>query len=271
MRIRVVYHSNLYCAWGVSGGIPATLERMGHELVDDDDCDLVLVSGPEHTDPKLWIEAKSPKAVWFHESCYRDGDNFLAQFRTILKYADFAFFPAAQDTREFGGSWLPFGVDTEIFRPDGSPRTHGVAFIGQVYAKRREYLARLRAAGLNLDCFSCADSPVALGDGYRSIKVLLNLPAVSQLVVTRVTEGMACGCVVVTPELKGTAARNMVPFKDCEHLFYYDADDLGSLAHALALASPADHVGEAASTLIASEHSLENRMTTILRGAGVSA
>lgn len=106
--------------------------------------DAIIVSGPEHifrsqikgdgpniytfTDKELTIyewmhEVKPPKIFMYHESNHREDQTF--GFDEFLHLADYHFFPAVQDAETYdqehfakGRSfWLPFGVDTDIFKP----------------------------------------------------------------------------------------------------------------------------------------------------------
>ncbi len=44
---------------------------------------------------------------------------------------------------EFGGQWLPFGVDTGIFRPKPVKVVHDAAFLRTMYRKRAEYIGKV--------------------------------------------------------------------------------------------------------------------------------
>lgn len=197
MRIACFYSDNLWAGWVQNRGFPEIVRRMGHEIVDIpipptkqvtraqvekinkpiDDCDIALISGPEHL--KLWItqfypDLKIPKVGWFHESFVRDDYQLNIN---DFKWLDHFFFPDPDDAEKYKGEWLPLGVDTEMFSPPwddrigcwcatsqenriggvvyhrpvihyeeckGTPiRTIDVAFIGLMYEKRQEYLKKL--------------------------------------------------------------------------------------------------------------------------------
>jgi hypothetical protein len=106
--------------------------------------DVIIVSGPEHilrsqvkgelptpyafSDREVSLyewknEVKPPKIFMYHETNRREDQNF--GFEDYLQYGDYHFFPAIQDAETFdqehfakGRSfWLPFGVDTDVFKP----------------------------------------------------------------------------------------------------------------------------------------------------------
>ena len=220
--------------------------------------DLILASGLEHyaNNPpgmvagiptKEWDAIKVPKVAWFHESFFRDDRSF--DFTTIRPHADFFFFPAFQDAVMFAGlnfgasevcHWLPAGVDTEVFKVvDGTNREIPAAFIGSFYPKRVAYLNSLLrhikvpfmagggVAVNDIEGVNPLETVKRLAYNYSRIQVFLNLPAYSRLLVTKVYEAMACGCMMVTPSLSGTAEANMDPFQHAKHIVYYKETNLG--------------------------------------------
>lgn len=224
--------------------------------------DAIIVAGPEHLG--IWLEAvygfdawkklTVPKLAWYHESVFRED-------RTITldgdgKWCDEHFFPAAQDADFMGqehlagdrAHWLPHGVDTKMFCPgiENNVKLYGVAFTGLLYTKRQAYLQALakyhhppihhgRIMVQDLGGYRVTDATRLLVQNNRQVKVLLNLPALSEVLVTRVTEALACGTFLITPALGPTkgADKNMVQFDDTVHLKYYRPIAVPELAEQL--------------------------------------
>jgi hypothetical protein len=139
MKIAAFYSDSPFAGWVQAEGFADVLRRMGHEVVPIpvppvsqvsreqaerinkpiDDCDLVLVSGPEHlrkwirTFYKHWDSLKMPKVGWYHESFVRE--DYSLDYKTFEGMFDFHFFPDKADAEKYKGEWLPLGVDTEMF------------------------------------------------------------------------------------------------------------------------------------------------------------
>lgn len=319
MKIAVIYPSSLYASWSMSDGLSEALRRMNHEVTDlprgqgrkpftiTKDLlnaqDLVILSGPEHvlTDPAIcpfnkheltlleWRdEVKTPKAFWYHESLTREDKSW--SFAPLNPLADHHFFPAAQDASlydqdEFAkgrAHWLPFGVDTEVFRPakcvkcfgkginapslrlmgmlknpapdnaqcdaclgTGFQPTHKsieCGFIGLLYPKRVAFLNQLErhvkrgehpfvslggvALIQDIEGPQWKETAERLASNYRRIGIFLNMPHLSQLMVSKVLEVMACGTFLLTPMMEGRAEANLDPFEHCKHLCYYQESNL---------------------------------------------
>jgi glycosyltransferase involved in cell wall biosynthesis len=322
MRIAVFYPKDRSAAWSMGGGLPATLRRMGHAVTDGAirpgagsaadieaarvtmpalehlrSMDAILISGPEHLIPWLdeiygkyeWKQLQARKAAWLHESLFRE--DYSIQFDQIQPWADEYFFPAVQDA-EFcdqesfakGHShWLPFGVDTEVFKPDGFEKKEWpVAFIGGIYEKRARFLRALsrhaippiRIGGVMIDVmgFQALESAKRLADCYRRTSVFFNLPALSQCLVSKVYEVMACGTFLLTPMLSADrgVAKNQAAFTSGHHLVYYRSSNLPYVAQLLREWSSEEKSAER--EMIAASgcreahanHSLENRLKVIM-------
>lgn len=248
MKLACFYPGSLYCAWSVSIGLVDTLERMGHQVVavpiagmensirregraaaqlnqsayptSGDLCgyDGILLSGPEHMQPELaalypdWNEIDVPKVSWLHETVERE-DYGRLPIELIKGLAQATFTPAFQD-QKFGMEWLPFGVDTEVFRPDWNVRKEfDAAFIGLMYPKRAQFMEALRPHLGGVEILHCniqvadlggvrmRDSAALYADNLRRIKVFVNLPTLCQHTVTKVYEVLACGTFLITPAI----------------------------------------------------------------------
>jgi hypothetical protein len=256
MRIQnvVVFHNTaaVGSAWCCAEGIVSVLREMGYNVVDGGNprlsqipiahlrnADLIVLGAPEWFAGELqkhygfaWPTLKARKAAWYAESFHRDDRDF--DFSTVRSLADRHYFPAIQDAEEFGGEWLPFGADTSIFWPKSSAVLYDAAFLGTMYRKRAEYLARIGYSLARIQSVSSPDvrkSFELLADAYCSTRIFVNLPAYSRLLVTKVVEVMACGTFLLTPRLDHPSAyRNMAPFQDCKHLVYYDPHDPEEIA-----------------------------------------
>ena len=252
MRLACFHPASVFCAWSVATGLVDTLNRMGHETAGFSldvttqsidprmyptaeqlrGFDGIVISGPEHVRGHLlklypkWRKISVPKVAWMHETVEREdyGRMNLDQVGTV---ADKTFCPAIQDEK-YGFKWLPFGVDTAVFKPDAKqPKQYDTAFIGLVYPKRAEFLQKLKpflnGVILRLGNVQVSDlsgvrvrETVALyADNLRKIKVFVNLPSLSELVVTKVYEALACGTFLITPAIP--EPRN---FDDIQAHFY---------------------------------------------------
>jgi Glycosyl transferases group 1 len=248
MKLACFYPGSLYCAWSVATGLVDTLERLGHhvlalpmEAVENPirredrpaqattrhnfpssaalrDFDGIILSGPEHMRPELlalypdWRSIDVPKVSWLHETVERE-DYGRLPIEAIRELADFTFTPAYQD-QKFGMEWLPFGVDTHVFKPDCNVRREfDAAFIGLMYPKRERFLQALRPHLQGVEIRHCnlqvtdlggiriRDTAALYADNLRRIKVFVNLPTLCQLAVTKVYEVLACGTFLITPAI----------------------------------------------------------------------
>jgi glycosyltransferase involved in cell wall biosynthesis len=235
VKIAAFFSDSPYASWGQSQGFAAVLRRMGHEVVDIavppvktlkasqvakinkpiDECDLVIVSGPEHLKDWIcqfysqWNKLKAPKVGWYHES-------FHAREDYKLKYADFEglfdvhCFPDRDDAEKFKGEWLPLGIDSEMFPPRQKNADIEAAFIGLMYPKRVRFLESLQplldiplriANGSilvqDIDGLNVKRSTELLAETYRRVKVFVAFPSICNVLVAKILEAMASGCLLV--------------------------------------------------------------------------
>lgn len=248
MRIAVFYSDNPFAGWIQTHGFAEVLERVGHEVVriaipcqggyvkrEDadrinkpiDDCDLIIVSGPEWL--RKWIQAfypqwsklKAPKVGWYHESFVRE--DFTLDYANYERMFDFHFFPDKNDAEKYRGEFLPLGVDTAIFKDKlCCERDIEVGFIGLMYPKRGKFVEEVKpllgdiniqmryacqserglipaVAVFDFDGLNVRKSMELLADTYRRIKVFVTFPSMSSVVVAKVLESLACGCTLVCP------------------------------------------------------------------------
>jgi copper chaperone CopZ len=163
-------------------------------------------------------------------------DDMATAYRSAAELCDAVVYSDAADRVlvEAAGKpalWLPFGVDTRLFRPDTPflARQPRAFFRGKVealghaseYSDRRRLLEHLRARDLvELVPYLPGEvDPHRLADDFNRFQVALNLPSVFAGHPTRVLEGMACGCCVVTNRT-GLAEVDGL-FQGDTHLVYY--------------------------------------------------
>jgi hypothetical protein len=151
----------------------------------------------------------------------------LARLQDFEGMFDFHFFPDKADAEKYKGEWLPLGVDTEMFnRANGCfypKRDIEVGFIGLMYPKRARFVNELAphlgdikiayrtscqserglipAIGVwDFDGLNVRRSMQLLAETYRRIKVFVTFPSLSNVLVAKVLESLACGCLLVAPK-----------------------------------------------------------------------
>lgn len=248
MKIAAFYSDSPFAGWVQTHGFAEVLERMGHEVVriaippvtqvtkelaekvnkPIDDCDLIIVSGPEHLRKWIiafypqWNSLKIPKVAWYHESFVRE--DYTLDYAHYEAMFDYHFFPDRSDADKYKGEFLPLGVDTEMFSPHPAvERDIDVAFIGLMYPKRARFVGELKPhlgdihikyligcqseRGLipsigvwDADGLNIRRSMQLLAETYRRIKVFVTFPSLSNVLVAKVLESLACGCKLVAPK-----------------------------------------------------------------------
>jgi glycosyltransferase involved in cell wall biosynthesis len=303
MKLAYWYPASTFSAWSISLGAVDALRRMGHEVVDCgivagtqslnqsdypslaelDAMDGILISGPEHMRAYItalypeWEKVKTRKAAWMHETVQRE-DYGTLNVENIKRLADVVFCPAVQD-EAYGFKFLPFGVDTEVFRPEPAvARDISVCFIGLMYPKRSAYLARVREHLREIELklgnvevkaegkVDARKTVLAYAEVLRRIKVFVNLPTLSQLLVTKIYEVAASGACLVTPTVKGIAERNHLFVRD--NICLYNEDDPAALAASVKSLLGDDQkrsgLAQRAAAEMYSEHRIELRLQKIL-------
>lgn len=259
----------------------AQVERINKPI---DDCEMVIVSGPEWL--KTWIKTfypqwsslKMPKVAWYHESFVRE--DMTLNYADYESMFDFHFFPDANDADKYKGEWLPLGVDTEMFHVEHRERDIDVAFIGLMYPKRARFVEELKPhlgdIKLEMRCgfqsdhglipaIACYDfnglnirkSMQLLAETYNRIKVFVTFPSLSNVVVAKVLESMACGCKLVSPKQS-----------DLSHYFGYTGayECASNIRRALDMSIP---MGNAAAIHVHDCHRMELRFEQIFSKVGL--
>jgi len=284
-----VFHpgSSVRSPYSCSEGLVELLRQLGHEVHSFTNLsvsieqlrgmDLILLSSLEWYASKIinaygdqWQTIKAAKVAWYVESFQRDDQSF--DFGVCRKVADHHYFPAIQDAKAYGGTWLPFGADTTIFRPFDTPKLYEAAFLGSLYAKRAEYVRRINANIIHIQSVDDPDkrrSAELLAYACSTPKIFVNLPSLSRLMVTKVTEVMACGTFLLTPKIDHPSAlQNMEPFVDRRHLAYYDPEkpeQIGELiAYYLAHEDQRNAIAAAGLAEVRQRHTFLQRVQRIL-------
>jgi len=249
-----------------------------------DDAEMVIVSGPEHL--RKWINTfypdfsklKMPKVAWYHESFERE--DYTLDYRNFEGLYDFHFFPDKSDAEKYKGEWLPLGCDTVTFQYHEDFPTHrdiDVAFIGLMYPKRARFVQELTEhlgdikidyryacqsekglvpaiAVYDFDGLNVRRSMELLAETYRRIKVFVTFPSLSNVLVAKVLESLACGCSLVAP-------KQPVDLKN-----YYSYESPKECAEAIkkVIAEPISGVSE-----VYEKHRMELRFEQIFQKAGV--
>ena len=171
--------------------------------------------------------------------------------------------------------YLPFGVDTEIFKP--VPKIHTNLFIGSLYSKRREFLSKYPFVSvykyMDFLMYKSRVSFAQYTEMTSEAQAVINLPMLTDANGTRVYEGLACRAFVVTP--KG-AAGDYSMFESGKHLMYYDDSPLEIIqkyfvpvyqpkqAGEFHLTEEAKSIAETGYQEVLHRHTLEQRLRTML-------
>ncbi len=222
-----------------------------------DGCDVILVSGPDYVEAWLhvlyglnaWSKLKARKVAFHLESFGREDRQ--ARYESYAAWYDVHFFPDPRDAERFGGHHVLAAVDTELFKPCAhlgacgqhcqaqrtQEKKYDAAFVGSLYGKRMEYLARLlplipeidfRAGGVAArdiggECHR--EWAELLVRNLRQIKVHVGLPSNNaRIMVSRPFETMACGTFLLTYRTDDSL------FRDGVHCRMYDPDHPQELA-----------------------------------------
>jgi len=238
---------------------------------------------------RRWKRTRAKKLLYVHESIasarrLTGTDAMERMFRSAAELCDGILFADLADRPlvEAEGKpclWQPFGVETGLFRATipYAQRVPGAFFRGKVdafvnemeYAERRRMLERLRSLDL-VEVISYTPGPVnaeRLVDDFNRYQIAVNLPSVFAGHPTRVLEGMACGCCVVTnrtgvPEVDAL-------FRDGVDILYYgDEEELvAAIRRARDDPEAARAIAERARRTAAERFSLERLLAEVLAWA----
>jgi glycosyltransferase involved in cell wall biosynthesis len=305
MKIAVFFSDNHYASWSLSWGVGRAFRALGLEVIDVPlppgrefprgeyeqlkariptlevlaGCDLIFTVGPEYLTVWLehfygkaaWQKLKTLKAAWYLETSHRDDREFY--YEQYLDWHDEHFYPGIQDAEEFKGHWLPWAVDTEIFKPlPEQPRTLEVLFTGLLYDQRAAFLKQMKPylgqtkvlvrEVLQRDVHGINQRGTAelVADAYRQTQVALNLPSYNDILVMRVFEALACGAFLVTHRTR--EPRNMETLEDISVGWYSTPEEASQQLH-FWLEQPRQKA-ISASAVIARKHSLTERMRSLL-------
>lgn len=321
MRIAAFFSDSPFASWAQSRGFAAVLRRLGHEVVDIpvppgqrvtasqvarinkpiDDCELILVSGPEHLRDWInqfypqWNTLKAPKVGWYHES-FHAREDYKLNYENFRSMFDFHVFPDKDDAEKYKGEWLPLGLDTEMFSScaingmdqcicnhetgwqcTSSIRDIECAFIGMMYPKRQRFYEELkpllkgiplRVANGNvlvhgIDGMDVERTAKLMAETYRSIKVFVTFPSLCNVLVAKILESMGCGCYLVAPKQ---------PIELKNYAGYTTAKECAKeIREALELAPYREKIARAGCEEVHRDHRMELRFEKILAMVGMKA
>lgn len=319
-RIAIFTIKNVYAGWYSAGAYAEALRRMGHKVLECplpgnqvqnldevkntvpaiselNRCDLVMSLMHEYVQPWLaaiyglneWKRLKVPVVAKMEESMDRTDLGLPVRVPELMEWADHVAFPGAQDAKKYGGAWVTYGCDTQMFNPTGRAEPiHDLAFIGQQYKLRLDYIQKLSVHLDNSFTFKWApcfvqdlsgirepESTHLLADNYRKIKVFFCLPPLSRLLVGKVFDVMACGTFLMYPRWPGEQSENMEVFEDGHHLVYYDfgyfLKNAEQIKYWLSHDAEREAVARAGCRKVREDHTIEKMLEKLLALAGKSS
>lgn len=227
-----------------------------------------------------WSKLKTPVIAQFNESFCRNDLGLPERWTELRSWAQHFYFPAAQDAERFGGHWMPYGIDTTMFKKTSAPKKYNVGFIGSLYDSRRTYLQKLATLAPNDLIFNCGsvsvqdlsgilpfESTQLLAENYRHIKIFFCLPPISRLIVEKVFEIMACGTFVMYPKLPGETAKNLSVFQDGKEIVYYEngvlSDNIRQICHYVKHEDEREKIAQAGHDKVHRDHRLDSMLETM--------
>jgi glycosyltransferase involved in cell wall biosynthesis len=248
-------------------------------------CDVVLSTYHEYVHPWLdaiyglesWKAITVPVVARFDESMDRGDLGLPKRVPELLKWADYYSWPAAQDAARYGGQYWPYGADTTIFKP-GVDKKYQVGFVGTLYKRRHDYLQKViqhvgnktevHVGNVGVLAQDLAgqrqlerESTQLLAENYGAIRIFFCFPPMSNLLVEKIFEVMACDTLVFYPRLLGEAAQNLDIFEDGKHIVYYDegffADNGKQIRYFLEHPDECEKVARAGGELVRSRYTIE--------------
>ena len=234
-------------------GMP-TLEQL-------ESCEVILVSGPEYIAAWLhtlygqdaWLRLKARRVAFYLESSQREDVSY--HYESFMPWYDVHFFPDPKDAERLGGHHLMASVDTTMFKPCAlhacgeeersaeclshrlAEKKYDAAFVGSLYGKRMQYLARLLPLIPEIDFRAGGVAALDIGGechrewaellvrNLRQMKIHVALPSNNAtIMVSRPFETMACGTFLLTYQTDDAL------FKDGVHCRMYNPEEPEMLA-----------------------------------------
>jgi glycosyltransferase involved in cell wall biosynthesis len=260
---------------------------------DLEKCDAILVSGPEYVlvwlntlyGKQKWCGLKVPRVGFYNETSDRGDHNF--HYEQLQDWSSIHFYPSLEDAQRFKGHYALGAVDTEMFKPGGGTGSnHGCAragrtkkydagFVGSLYPKRLEFLARLlplledvdfRAGGVAVHDIGGErhrDWARLLVENLQQLKIHVGLPSNNiRMTVSRPLETMACGTFLLTYRTEDNV------FRDGTHCRFYNPEDPKELAelihYYLEHDGERESIAQAGCQEVRQNFSLEKRLGEIL-------
>jgi hypothetical protein len=239
---------------------------------------------------RRFSRARARKILYVQESIAASarlsGTDAMAQaFGSAVRLCDAVLYADVADRALVEGTgkpsmWQPFGVDVGLFRAETpfARRAPQAFFRGKVdafqseleYAERRRLLEALRSHGL-VDVVPYVGGevdPAGLAADFDRYRIAVNLPSVFAGHTTRVLEGMACGCCVVTnrtgvPEVDGL-------FRDGSEVAYYsgEVELVDTVRRLTSDGAAAEAIAEGGRRAVAERFSLTRLLDEVLEWCG---
>jgi glycosyltransferase involved in cell wall biosynthesis len=203
-------------------------------------------------------------------------------FKRALNCVDLVVFTSEPDFSLIDNTpyiWQPFSIDPDIFKTETefSERINRAYFRGKngkpgkPYEKRYLISEKLQKHGLT-DIFDYQKlRPQELSAEFNRYRIAVNLPSsFCTGHTTRIPEAMAAGCTLITNYAEDEKANSL--FKDKEHLFYYNPDNIeeltGLIEYCINNPGIAEKVAKQGNQLVMSEYTLEKRIAEIVKYCG---
>jgi len=216
-----------------------------------------------------------PAVAWFCDDHWR----FQSFTTSFLDHISVAVTTSREAVEEYWARGFKqvirsqWSVNHRIFRPLGLPQTYDLCFIGQPHSDRPEMVARLRAAGINVETrgFGWPEGRVSLREMVRlcnQSRVCLNFSAPSRIgrdqVKGRDFEVPAMGRPLLRPQSEELDEY----FKEDEIVMFAGADDLIDRARALlADAASREAIARAGHARVLRDHTAEHRLASLFKEA----
>ena len=175
------------------------------DLLPDRGASLEFFLGTDDTIRDGLTTLVCPTAIWLFD--YWAGDWFRLEFARLF---DYVFTPALDNLGDFRAvgcqevHWLPFACEPAIHKDLHLERIYDVGFVGHVHNRsQRERVRLLRELSkrYRMNEFQKPASPEEMARIYNQSKIVINIPHRPGCFNMRVYEGLACGALMLTPEL----------------------------------------------------------------------
>jgi Flp pilus assembly protein TadD len=266
------------------------LEILGHKVVTcglDESCDIRIdvnqtdvkdllrhIPGGTDFDFVVLVERLGPTRVFPKgirecpiSTVFYSVDTHLNFFwhREYARVFDFVFTTQRDYVEKFKAHgiqrvfWLPWSIDTRVFRDYGLERTYDIVFVGTMdpsHRRKRSYLIEELSKKFRLDLFGTQpDKRLSLpemAEVYSQARIVLN-ESIFREVNFRVFEAMACGPLLLTEKI-GNGLFEL--FQDRKHLVVFDHTNFMDLAaYYLKYSEEREAIADSAKQIVTKKHS----------------